>query len=360
MTELYSPAGIAERRKKARNARRAALVLGVITLGAVIALCIGVRTANALWRQWAAIGAAVAGGTGVLLLLEARAVPEEREAAHEEGVLQEEPEILEGTLVSAGKPFRIPRNVAFLPVSIRTGTGTEQVRLNTCWQKILPEAGTALRVRTGRKYITALAPAGEEKLPSAEAGLRSGRGFRRTGQLLSHVFVLALACGVLVSWVFNQLTDTDRVHKVTLFAEVSAMEERALASALEEKLPSGIRMVTAHPFHYAMLDTSALETADLYLMTEAGIREHRAWLCTLPEEMRKGETAETDGEALGLLICRAGEESGLETYLPALRAENQDLYLCFGAGGYHLKDLEKGVDDAALTVAETLSELSKK
>ncbi len=359
MTELYTSEGIAGRRKRAGRARTAAWIISIVTLGAAAALCMGVRTANALIRQWAAIDTLIAGGAAVLLLLETVVIPETREARHEEGVLRERGEDLRGSVVSIGPVFHIPKNIAFVPVGIKGEQGTEQVRLNACWQKDFPPVGTEIRIRTARKYITAADPRPGEKLPPAETGLRAGRKFRRVWQLATHVLALALACALLVSWFFNQLTDTDRIHKVTLFAEVSAMAERDFAAYLEQDLPEGIRMVTAHPFHYAMLDTVSLETADLYLMTGEGAREHGTWLVPLPESMREGELLTVDGTAVGVLIYRAGEESELEKYLPALREEGKNLYLCFGAGGYHISTLPGARDDASLSVAEALKKLKQ-
>ena len=186
------------------------------------------------------------------------------------------------------------------------------------------------------------------------------RNLKRLFRLLPHLLLWLLASALLWSWIFNFLTDTDRDHKITLFIGMQSLQDRTLAVALEEDLPDGIRMVQVHPFDYALMDSVSLETADLYIMTEGQAREHRDWLCPLPEGLDPSPgMLELDGETVGLRIYAAKEDTvpgaGVAaSYLNYMEMPGEDWFLCFGRGGYHLAGLENGLDSASLAVAGRL------
>ena len=178
------------------------------------------------------------------------------------------------------------------------------------------------------------------------------KGFR----LLPRLLFWALVSALFWSWIFNFLTDTDREKKITVFAGMQVFEDRAMSAALEENLPENIRMVQVHSFGYALMDSISLQTADLYLMTEAQAREHQDWLCPLPEEIDlPADILQLDGEAVGIPVYSPGKDSGTAaSYLNYTEFPDDSWYLCFGQGGYHLVNLENGVDNAAIAVAEHL------
>lgn len=186
------------------------------------------------------------------------------------------------------------------------------------------------------------------------------RNLKRLFRLLPHLLLWLLASALFWSWIFNFFTDTDREHKITLFVGMQSLQDRALAVALEEDLPDGIRMVQVHPFDYALMDSASLETADLYIMTEAQAREHRDWLCPLPEGLDPSPgTLELGGETVGLRIYAADGDpvpaAGVAaSFLHYMEAPADDWFLCFGRGGYHLPGLENGLDSASLAVAGRL------
>ncbi len=179
---------------------------------------------------------------------------------------------------------------------------------------------------------------------------------KRISRLLSHLLLWLLASVLLWSWIFNFLTDTDREYKITLFVGMQSFKSRELAVVLEENLPDEIRMVQIHSFGYALMDSISLQTADLYLMTEAQAREHQDWLCPLPEEMDlPADILQLDGEAVGIPVYSPEKDSGTAaSYLNYTEFPDDSWYLCFGQGGYHLVNLENGVDNAAIAVAEHL------
>ena len=182
---------------------------------------------------------------------------------------------------------------------------------------------------------------------------------KRILRLLSHLLLWALAAGLLTGWVFNMLTDARREEKITLFAGMRSVRAQELAAALEEDLPEGIRMVQVRPFAYAMMDTTSLETADLYVMTAAQAEEHRGWIRSLPSGMSEAEDALVlDGEPVGVRLFDAASGQGAaRSFLNYDESPGEDWYICFGTDGFHLADLPRGKDNAALTVAKRLTEL---
>ena len=87
-------------------------------------------------------------------------------------------------------------------------------------------------------------------------------------------FLAVLICGTL----FTRLTDTVPARKVTLYADVPAVSDRALAWELEKEKPEGIRMIQVHPFSYAMFDSVGLKQADLYIIPDSHLADYRDWL----------------------------------------------------------------------------------
>lgn len=167
MTTLYSPETIRREKHRARCGFLAALILGLSALILCIALCFGIRTANAASRRNAVILISTLSGWCVILLVRGLILPEIREYRHEEGILYgvwdaaesrsvaEPPEIHEGVLLSFGDIFRIPKSISFFPVVLRVETEEEiQLRLNARCKAQFPPVGTKVRVKTIRRYIT--------------------------------------------------------------------------------------------------------------------------------------------------------------------------------------------------------------
>ncbi len=393
MKELYTREGIEARKKRTVNVRRLAVAVGLLGLAGCILLCFGVRTANAQERQLLVIALAVLTGWAVILLTTCCILPNLREVQHEEGVLKEKPETCEGEIVSVGHPFQIPKSIAFCSVTLRGKTedtadrkdarteadnpfirAEEQrekegiselpLRINARYRRELPGKGTRIRVVTHRQYITAWQSASGAATERRRSASEEGRSrFRRGMRVFSHMLLWALAAAVFWSWIFTFLTDAPRVEKVTVYADMQTLEDRALAIRLEEHLPEGIRMIQVHAFRYAMLDASALETADLYIVTEAGAREHLSWLTDLPEgwsgkEENGAKLLCLEGRTVGIRIYDHADGRGAAaSYLSYGERPGEDWYLCFGNGGYHLPALAHGVDCASEAVAEELLRL---
>ena len=192
-------------------------------------------------------------------------------------------------------------------------------------------------------------------------------GKNRFARLVPGMLLWLTVSVLLWSWIFNLLTETDREHKIMLFAGMHRFADRALAEMLEEDLPEGIRMVQVHSFDYALMDSTALETADLYVMTESQVREHQSWLCPLPASLIPSVGALIlEGKPVGFPLYSTAEtqndSDSLSGFIhrPAAaffhfeEAPGEAWYLCFGRGGVHLRSLENGMDDAALILSRRL------
>ena len=97
------------------------------------------------------------------------------------------------------------------------------------------------------------------------------RGF--FSRLPAYVLWLIMSI-VLWGWIFTRITDAPAEKKITLFVEAPSVSETQLAAELERALPDGIRMIQVHSFDYVMFDTSALLSADLYVVRESSAEQY--------------------------------------------------------------------------------------
>ena len=166
MRKLYSMETIRLEKQHARNGLLLAAVLGLVSLAVCVALCFGVRTANAQTRRIAVISVSTLGGWAVILLTKGRILPELRESRHEDGILlgvrdsstgrflRETPENHAGEILAVGEVFRIPKSISFFPVTLREGEEEVLLRLNARNRADFPPVGSHLLATSVRQYIT--------------------------------------------------------------------------------------------------------------------------------------------------------------------------------------------------------------
>lgn len=154
-------------------------------------------------------------------------------------------------------------------------------------------------------------------------------------------------------WIFTLVTDAAPARKVTLYAQVEACQDQALAQRLEQGMPQGLKMVKVHPFSYAVFDTKDLQNADLFILRASEIADCPLTFAPLDGEdwdsgdweLYRGE----DGKCYGVKIYDAAAGKGAaREYLDY--TPDVDCYLCFNATSPHLG----GGDGAALRIAEAL------
>ena len=175
-------------------------------------------------------------------------------------------------------------------------------------------------------------------------------------RIFSRFYVYVLWCFFAffaVGLLFSRLGDTDAAHKVTLFADVPAIEDAALASYLEEELPEGIRMVKVHPFSYAMFDSENLLGADLYIIPESHVEEYAGSFRPIGGAgFDAADGYFRNGELWGVPVWDAARGEGVAADYITYPDEN--CWLFFNAASQHLCALGGEGDDAALAVAHRL------
>lgn len=159
-------------------------------------------------------------------------------------------------------------------------------------------------------------------------------------------------------WIFTLVTNTTAEKKVTLYAEVPALEDPGLAAELEKAAPEYIKMVQAHSFDYFVFQTGKVKGGDIYLVPASNVEEYLPDflpldLTRLPEGL---SLYESGGTAYGVRVYDAGSGEGaakryISYTLPGLEAE--DYYLFFGVESLHSGE----PDAAAYDVAAYLLEL---
>lgn len=139
-----------------------------------------------------------------------------------------------------------------------------------------------------------------------------------------HSFVLWLLVSALFwSWIFTFVTDTSPEKKVTVYCKVPEIQDIALAAALEERAPEGLRMIKVHSFDYVMFGLDAFYQGDIFIVPASEI--------------------ETYADALALIegkrdVKAYDAASGAGIAMDYIRYDQEDYYLYLGSGSKHLED----------------------
>ena len=179
-------------------------------------------------------------------------------------------------------------------------------------------------------------------------------------RIVSRFYVYILWCFFAffaVGLLFSRLGDADAAHKVTLFADVPAIEDAALASYLEEELPDGIRMIKVHPFSYAMFDSDNLLSADLYIIPASHVEEYAGSFRALGGALfDAADGYYIDGELRGIKVWDAARGEGAAADYITYPAE--DCWLFFNTASRHIRSISGEGDDAAVAIARRFLSLT--
>lgn len=182
---------------------------------------------------------------------------------------------------------------------------------------------------------------------------------RRFSTLLPLLVLWGMLAALFWCWIFNLLTDTTPENKITLYLDVPACDSRALALALEKALPEGMKMVQVHPFSYAMFDSDALRSADLYVIRASDLEERPEWFAPLPESLwDRADLYTPAGVPVGIRVYDPASDLAVAgSYWTTHDAKTPDgpLWLCFGAASCHLPEDPNAV--SSQPVAELLLSL---
>ena len=164
MVLLYSNEEKNRMKKRAMICLAAAcVVLGGAFIACVV-LCAQVRTANAERLLYWVIGLFTLAGWAFILLLSLGYWPFQAEYRHMEGILNGPEEMAEGRLTVSPVTFRIPKSIVICKAALTSGEETKTLNVDARLAKTLPKNGSHVRIKTVRKYITAVEVARDENV----------------------------------------------------------------------------------------------------------------------------------------------------------------------------------------------------
>ena len=152
MISLYSQADALRMDRRAKVSLYVSIGLLLSALIICIVLCAQVNTGNAERMLYTVIGWIA------ILLLRLIYFPSAAVCRHMKSIIGGAEEELEGFLSLSPAPFQIPKGILARKVSLAV-EGEEETRklnINDRFVKKLPPDGTRVRVRTVRKFITAI------------------------------------------------------------------------------------------------------------------------------------------------------------------------------------------------------------
>lgn len=256
---------------------RILLCLTVITF---IALCLLVRTENAQMIHRALILTTTILGW-ICILLWMLGVKESRtQLAHLDMLREGKKEFLEGTVTLTQESIQIPKSIRIRKVLLDAGEQEpRRLNLDEKWINRLPRDGSKVCLALTHSYISGvelLEKAGGTN-PESGRNRKPGKG-RKVLKLLPLLGIWTITAVIFSSFIFFQITETDPVHKITIYVDGEVRDESQLAALLEKELPEPIRMVQIHPFRYAMFGSAALKSADLFVIPDSEKEQFADWL----------------------------------------------------------------------------------
>ena len=187
--------------------------------------------------------------------------------------------------------------------------------------------------------------------------------FRKVITLIPLLILWLMLSIFLWGFVFNLLTDAPNAEKITLCVDAATPGDTQLAVQLEEMLGGKVRMVKVLPFTYAMLDSSTLTNADLFIVPISHAETYQDWFCPLPEEVKDQDLLwEISGTAYGIRAYTAADDAGVAKDCIQYTGPNgikEDYYLFFGKNSVHIVENENAVDNTAVDAARSLFGLYK-
>lgn len=165
--------------------------------------------------------------------------------------------------------------------------------------------------------------------------------------------VWALMAVMFWSWIYGFVTDTGTGQKVTVFADVARLEDKALAIRLEKDMPEGIKMIKVHSFEYAMFDSTAITSADIYIINESDIETYLVDFRQMDFELQLPEGSTlyyADGLPYGIKVHN---NNGLSTADEYIGYGDNVYYMFFGKQSPHFGEQ----DNAAVIIAERILDM---
>lgn len=178
----------------------------------------------------------------------------------------------------------------------------------------------------------------------------------------AHRYVFwAVLSAVFWMWILMLCTEAPPKHKVMLYADLEGLDKAAMSETLSEDLPRGIRYVEVERFTDQIFSPNAVLSGDLFLIPESNAEAYFGSFVKIDREAFKGcAFYEHDGEAYGVCVYDPAEGiaiAGRYIDWSALLGEER-CYLFFGRESKHLGAWNGAQDDAAIRIAQRLTELN--
>ena len=324
MERFCTDGAMAAMQKKERRLTLVFRALACVLPVMFIVLCLMIRTENAGTMLRVLIACTAVLGWACILLYYLGVSETRTQIGHMKMLADGEPEILEGRITMTRESIQIPRSIRIRKVLLDTG-GEEPERLNLDeqWVSLLPPDGSRVRLAVVHSYI-----AGAETLEAAE-GMKQPSGgagsARKAARLIPLLGIWALASVFLSSFVFYQVTDTDPLHKITIYMDGTVANEARLAARLEKGLEAPVRMVQIHPFSYFMFGSEILKAGDLFIVPDSDREQFAEWFAE-------------GGEEWLLYDPESGKSVAGDTFLYTVEGKNEPWRLYTGASSPHLED----------------------
>ncbi|MBR6705740.1 MAG: hypothetical protein IKI84_03545 [Clostridia bacterium] len=182
---------------------------------------------------------------------------------------------------------------------------------------------------------------------------------KRVLSLMTRMVLWSLLSALIWNFIVNLLTDVPPRDKVTIYISSvdTALRDRELSYALEQGMPSSVRMVRCHPFSYLMIGED-ISRGDLLILPESEAAAYLDRFSPLPEELRShGPLFTADGETYGVRVWDSESMSGCAASYIDYSSSQGDWYLFCGRDSLHIPSKDGGADRAACGVAEELFSL---
>ncbi len=179
---------------------------------------------------------------------------------------------------------------------------------------------------------------------------------KRALSLLTRMVLWSLLSALIWNFVVNLLTDAPPRSKVTVYvsAEDTFLRDRELSYALEQQMPSSVRMVRCHPFSYLMIGED-ISRGDLLILPESEAADYLDRFRPLPEELRShGPLFRANGEVYGVRVWDSAGMTGCASSYIDYASSGGDWYLFCGRDSLHIPSEDGAGDNAGCAVAEEL------
>ena len=154
-TELYSSEEFTRITKRRMRRRVILLLLGALSLGVCVFLCMRVTTRNAAVTEKIVILVSILSGWILITLREELLVFSKREAEHAAHMLTGPRETVTGTLSLTDDVFRIPGSIRVRRLTITTGEGVRRLSVNARKLRLLGDLPRETTVTTVHDFIVA-------------------------------------------------------------------------------------------------------------------------------------------------------------------------------------------------------------